>query len=409
MNSTQNKINEITKPALIIMAAGMGSRYGGLKQVDPVTPEGEILLDFSLYDAMMAGFEDVVFIIRREHREAFDNLLKDRAGKHLNIHYAYQELSDLPRGFEVPEGRTKPWGTCHAVMTCRNIVKGPFAVINADDYYGPSAFVQIYDFLSSVASSEVSSAKNHSDKDGLTSKGSGNNSRASEISHEVPQDDKISDFAMVGYMLPNTLSESGHVARGVCQISDSGYLNDIVERTKIMRRPDKCESSYGDSSVNSTGDSIKSSTEHSGVSFTENSGMSSTENSTCNSTDKSTTNSTDKSIIAYEDAETGKWIPLSADTIVSMNFWGFTQAFMQAMIDNFPTFLEKSLKDDPLKAEYFLPFIVDKMITDGSAKVKVLSSADRWYGMTYKEDKPMVTTALQSMKDKGLYPEKLWK
>lgn len=401
MNSTQNKINEITKPALIIMAAGMGSRYGGLKQVDPVTPEGEILLDFSLYDAMMAGFEDVVFIIRREHREAFDNLLKGRAGKHLNIHYAYQELSDLPRGFEVPEGRTKPWGTCHAVMACRNIVKGPFAVINADDYYGPSAFVQIYDFLSSVASSEVSSAKNHSDKDGLTSKGSGNSSRASEISHEVPQYDKISDFAMVGYMLPNTLSESGHVARGVCQISDDGYLHDIVERTKILRRTDGCMRTSGDSSMNSTGDSIKSSTEHSGVSFTENSGMS--------STDKSTTNSTDKSIIAYEDAETGKWIPLSADTIVSMNFWGFTQAFMQAMIDNFPTFLEKSLKDDPLKAEYFLPFVVDKMITDGSAKVKVLSSADRWYGMTYKEDKPMVTTALQSMKDKGLYPEKLWK
>ncbi len=369
MNSTQNKINEITKPALIIMAAGMGSRYGGLKQVDPVTPEGEILLDFSLYDAMMAGFEDVVFIIRREHREAFDNLLKGRAGKHLNIHYAYQELSDLPRGFEVPEGRTKPWGTCHAVMACRNIVKGPFAVINADDYYGPSAFVQIYDFLSSVASSEVSSAKNHSDTDGLTSKGSGNNSRASEISHEVPQGDKISDFAMVGYMLPNTLSESGHVARGVCQISDDGYLHDIVERTKILRRTDGCMRTSGDSSMNSTGDSI----------------------------------------IAYEDAETGNWVPLSADTIVSMNFWGFTQAFMQAMIDNFPAFLEKSLKADPLKAEYFLPFIVDKMITDGSAKVKVLSSKDRWYGMTYKEDKPMVTAALQSMKDKGLYPEKLWK
>lgn len=355
MNSTQNKINEITKPALIIMAAGMGSRYGGLKQVDPVTPEGEILLDFSLYDAMMAGFEDVVFIIRREHREAFDNLLKGRAGKHLNIHYAYQELSDLPRGFEVPEGRTKPWGTCHAIMACRNIVKGPFAVINADDYYGPNAFVQIYDFLSSGVKSLG---------DALSSAAS-----ASGDSCNPQANNKISDFAMVGYMLPNTLSESGHVARGVCQISDNGYLNDIVERTKIMRRPDKCESSYGDSSVNSTGDSI----------------------------------------IAYEDAETGNWIPLSADTIVSMNFWGFTQAFMQTMIDNFPAFLEKSLKADPLKAEYFLPFVVDKMITDGSAKVKVLSSADRWYGMTYKEDKPMVTTALQSMKDKGLYPEKLWK
>ncbi len=372
MNSTQSKINEITKPSLIIMAAGMGSRYGGLKQVDPVTPEGEILLDFSLYDAMMAGFEDVVFIIRKEHREVFDNLLKDRASKHLSIHYAYQELSDLPEGFEVPDGRTKPWGTCHAVMACRDIVKGPFAVINADDYYGPSAFMQIYDFLSS----EVSSAENHSDNDGLTSKGSDNNSRTSETSNEIPRDNKISDFAMVGYMLPNTLSESGHVARGVCQISDSGYLSDIVERTKIMRRPI-------DSNPNSDSDSESVDTKDS-VSHRD-------------------------SEIAYEDSETGDWIPLSEDTIVSMNFWGFTQSFMQAMIDNFPAFLEESLKSDPLKAEYFLPLIVDKMIVAGSARVRVLPSKDRWYGMTYKEDKPLVTAALQSMKDKGLYPDKLWK
>lgn len=388
MNSTHSKINEITKPALIIMAAGMGSRYGGLKQVDPVTPEGEILLDFSLYDAMMAGFEDIVFIIRKEHREAFDNLLKDRAGKHLNIHYAYQELSDLPCGFEVPEGRTKPWGTCHAVMACRHIVKGSFAVINADDYYGPSAFVQIYDFLSSgvkslgdAFSSATSDASSSAPSDALSSATSGTS--GDSCNHQA--NNKISDFAMVGYMLPNTLSESGHVARGVCQISDDGYLHDIVERTKIMRRPDGCMRTSGGSSMDSA------------------------KNSTCNSTDKSNASSTDHSTIAYEDAETGDWIHLSTDTIVSMNFWGFTQAFMQAMIDNFPTFLEKSLKDDPLKTEYFLPFVVDKMITDGSAKVKVLSSEDRWYGMTYKEDKPMVTTALQSMKDKGLYPEKLWK
>ena len=374
MNSTQSKINEITKPALIIMAAGMGSRYGGLKQVDPVTPEGEILLDFSLYDAMMAGFEDVVFIIRKEHREAFDNLLKDRASKHLSIHYAYQELSDLPKGFEVPDGRTKPWGTCHAVMACRDIVKGPFAVINADDYYGPSAFMQIYDFLSS----EVSSAENHSDNDGLTSKGSDNNSRTSETSNEIPRDNKISDFAMVGYMLPNTLSESGHVARGVCQISDSGYLSDIVERTKIMRRPIDSDPN-SESISNSDSVDTKDSVSHRG------------------------------SEIAYEDSETGDWITLSEDTIVSMNFWGFTQSFMQAMIDNFPAFLEESLKSDPLKAEYFLPFIVDKMIVAGSARVKVLPSKDRWYGMTDKEDKPLVTAALQSMKDKGLYPDKLWK
>ena len=355
MYSTKNNNNEITKPALIIMAAGMGSRYGGLKQVDPVTPEGEILLDFSLYDAMMAGFEDVVFIIRKEHREAFDNLLKDRAGKHLSIHYAYQELSDLPEGFDVPENRTKPWGTCHAVMACRHIVKGPFAVINADDYYGPSAFIQIYDFLSTV--------DNSSDEEISLS------ACEADDTCKLHSNNKTSDFAMVGYMLPNTLSESGHVARGVCQIDDSGYLSDIVERTKIMRRPGGNESPAA-----------------------------------C-----STESSVENSIIAYEDDKTDDWIPLSEDTIVSMNFWGFTQSFMQAMIDNFPAFLEKSLKTDPLKAEYFLPLIVDKMIVSGSARVKVLPSKDRWYGMTYKEDKPLVTAALQSMKDKGLYPDKLWK
>ena len=360
MYSTKNKNNEITKPALIIMAAGMGSRYGGLKQVDPVTPEGEILLDFSLYDAMMAGFEDVVFIIRKEHREAFDNLLKDRAGKHLSIHYAYQELSDLPEGFDVPEGRTKPWGTCHAVMACRHIVKGPFAVINADDYYGPSAFIQIYDFLSTV--------DNSSDEEISLS------ACEADDTCKLHSNNKTSGFAMVGYMLPNTLSESGHVARGVCQIDDSGYLSDIVERTKIMRRPIDSNSDSGSDSVGT-----KDLVSHRG------------------------------SEIAYEDGETGDWIPLPEDTIVSMNFWGFTQSFMQAMIDNFPAFLEKSLKTDPLKAEYFLPLIVDKMIVSGSARVKVLPSKDRWYGMTYKEDKPLVTAALQSMKDKGLYPDKLWK
>lgn len=362
MYSTKNENNEITKPALIIMAAGMGSRYGGLKQVDPVTPEGEILLDFSLYDAMMAGFEDVVFIIRKEHREAFDNLLKDRAGKHLSIHYAYQELSDLPEGFDVPEGRTKPWGTCHAVMACRHIVKGPFAVINADDYYGPSAFIQIYDFLSTV--------DNSSDEEISLS------ACEADDTCKLHSNNKTSGFAMVGYMLPNTLSESGHVARGVCQIDDSGYLSDIVERTKIMRRPidSNSDSDSGSDSVG-TKDLV----------------------------------SQRGSEIAYEDGETGDWIPLPEDTIVSMNFWGFTQSFMQAMIDNFPAFLEKSLKTDPLKAEYFLPLIVDKMIVSGSARVKVLPSKDRWYGMTYKEDKPLVTAALQSMKDKGLYPDKLWK
>lgn len=309
----------IEKPALVVMAAGMGSRYGGLKQMDPVTPQGEILLDFSLYDAMMAGFDDVVFIIRKEHRAAFEDLLKNRAGKHLNIHYAYQELDDIPSGCKVPDGRTKPWGTCHAVMSARNIIRGSFAVINADDYYGPSAFLQIHEFLTSLPKSE-----------------------------SIPE-----SFAMVGYRLPNTLSESGHVARGVCRIDKDGFLTDIVERTKIQR-------------------------------------ISSGE-------------------IAYEDEDSSQWTPLSEDTLVSMNFWGFTQGFMKEMIKGFPAFLENAQNENPLKAEYFLPYVVDKMITNGDAKVKILPSQDKWYGMTYHEDKASVTAALQSMKDKGLYPEVLWR
>lgn len=312
----------ITKPTLIIMAAGMGSRYGGLKQMDPVTPQGEILLDFSLYDAMMAGFEDVVFIIREEHQEAFNELLKDRASRYINIHFAYQKLDDLPEGFSVPEGRTKPWGTCQAVMAARDLVKGPFAVINADDYYGPGAFVQIYDFLSHEMSS--------------------------------PEQNTLpTSFAMVGYRLPNTLSESGHVARGVCQIDEQSYLTDIVERTKIWRL--------------------------------------------------------DSGKIVYEDENTKDQVELPEETLVSMNFWGYTQEFMKAMIEGFPVFLETAIIENPLKAEYFLPFVVDKMISEKKAKVKVLPSQDKWYGMTYQEDKVCVSDALQSMKDKGIYPDKLWK
>ncbi|XVG95997.1 NDP-sugar synthase [Eubacteriales bacterium KG127] len=312
----------ITKATLIIMAAGMGSRYGGLKQMDPVTPQGEILLDFSLYDAMMAGFKDVVFIIREEHQEAFNNLLQDRAAKYINMHFAYQKLDDLPKGFSVPEGRTKPWGTCQAVMAARDLVKGPFAVINADDYYGPGAFAQIYDFLSQE--------KSPSDQNTLPA-----------------------TFAMVGYPLKNTLSESGHVARGVCQVDEESYLTDIVERTKIWRL--------------------------------------------------------DSGEIIYEDENTGEQVELSEESFVSMNFWGYTQEFMTAMIEGFPVFLENALNENPLKAEYFLPSVVDKMISDRTAKVKILPSHDKWYGMTYQEDKALVSNAIQSMKDKGLYPDKLWK
>ena len=305
------------KPSLIIMAAGMGSRYGGLKQIDPISKEGEIILDFSLYDAMLAGFEDVIFIIKKENEEDFRALIDERAGKHMNVHYAFQQLEDLPVGYSVPEGRVKPWGTCHAVMAARPFIDGPFAVINADDYYGPGAFQQMYDFL---------------------------------LNSNDTEDGKY-NFSMVGYMLEKTLTENGHVARGVCQVTHNGYLEDIVERTKIMRRDGK-------------------------IQFTE---------------------------------DDVNWNNLQEGTMVSMNFWGFTKAMMKEMEDGFPSFLDWAMKENPMKGEYFLPGVVDRLLKADQAQVKVLKSTDKWYGVTYKEDKEMVVSAIQSMKDKGLYPEKLWK
>ena len=265
---------------------------------------------------MMAGFEDVVFIIKKENEEDFRALIDDRAGKHLNVHYAFQELDDIPEGFTVPVDRVKPWGTCHAVMSARKIVEGPFAVINADDYYGPGAFQIMYEFLANA------------------------------------EDKAKYDYAMVGYLLEKTLTENGHVARGVCEVSDDDKLVDIVERTKIIRR----------------GSSIE---------FTE------------------------------DDGQT--WNSLTEGTIVSMNFWGFTYSMMEEMEKRFPAFLENAMKENPLKGEYFLPGVVDQLLKEGKAEVRVLKSTDKWYGVTYKEDKQGVVDALQAMKDKGLYPDVLWK
>lgn len=300
------------EPVLVVMAAGMGSRYGGLKQIDPVTDKGEIILDFSLYDAYMAGFKKVVFVIKEENIDDFKALVDNKAGKYMDVSYAFQKLDDLPDGYEVPEGRVKPWGTGHAIMTARNYVDGPFAVINADDYYGPGAFQSIYDFLS-----------------GVTEKG---------------------QFTMVSYLLKNTITENGHVARGVCSVDENGYLADIVERTKIMRVDSK---------------------------------------------------------IAYTEDEKN-WIELSDNTPVSMNFWGYTGEMMDELVNRFAGFLDEALKTNPEKAEYFIPKVTDELIKEGKATCKVLTSKDRWYGVTYKEDKQIVMDALQSLKDKGLYPEVLW-
>lgn len=304
------------EPTLIIMAAGMGSRYGGLKQIDPISDTGEIILDFSLYDAMMAGFKRAIFVIKEEMEADFRNLIDERAGKYLEVQYAFQKLDDLPKGYEVPEGRQKPWGTAHAVLSCRHLIDGPFAVINADDYYGASGFQTIYDYL---------------------------------ISHE---DGEKYAYCMVGFQLENTITENGHVARGVCEIGPDGNLTQVTERTKIMRRDGE---------------------------------------------------------IAFSEDDGKTWTALKEDTVVSMNFWGFTKSMMQEMEAGFPSFLDWALEENPLKGEYFLPGVADRLVKENRAEVKVLKSRDKWYGVTYREDREGVVAALQSMKDKGLYPEKLWK
>ena len=309
-------MNRNEKPTLIIMAAGMGSRYGGLKQVDRITDTGEIILDFSLYDAMMAGFERVVFVIKEEHRELFRELVDERAGRYMQVEYAYQKLDDIPEGFEIPEVREKPWGTGHAVLACRHLINGPFAVINADDYYGAGGFSDIYEYLT------------------------GN------------RDGEKYSYCMVGYKLENTVTENGHVARGVCDIDENGYLKQVTERTKIMRKEQ-------------------------GISYTEDDGRT--------------------------------WVKLPDDTVVSMNFWGFSHSMMEELEKGMPEFLDTALKNNPIKGEYYLPAAADRLIREGKATVKVLTSHDKWYGVTYKQDREDVKNALESMKDKGFYPEKLWK
>ncbi len=302
------------EPVLIVMAAGMGSRYGGLKQMDPVGSCGELIIDFSLYDAVMAGFKKVIFIIKKEMEEDFRALIDDRSGRFIEVEYAFQDLNDLPPGYSVPEGRVKPWGTSHAVLSCRDIVDGPFAVINADDYYGAGSFNSMYDFLANAADGEKYC------------------------------------FSMVGYLLENTLTENGHVARGVCETTEDGYLKRINERTKIMRRNGE-------------------------IQFTE---------------------------------DEQNWESIPEGTTVSMNFWGFTPSMMREIEERFPDFLERSLIDNPLKGEFLLPLTVDMLLKEEKANVKILPCKDRWFGVTYKEDRESVVNALQSMKDKGLYPENLW-
>ncbi len=302
------------KPVLVIMAAGMGSRYGGLKQIVPVDDFGHIIIDFSIFDAKRAGFEKVVFIIKKENEADFMAAIGNRISKQIEVAYAYQDLHDLPAGFEVPEGRVKPWGTSQAIMACDGIVDGPFAVINADDYYGAHAFQTIYDYL-----------MEHGENDG--------------------------ECAMVGYVLKNTLTDNGHVARGVCVTDEQRHLVEIAERTRIIKT---------------------------------------------------------KTGAAYSEDDGRTWVEIAPQSTVSMNLWGFSAGIIGQLKEGFAPFLAENLPKNPMKCEYLLPSKVGELLKEGKLTVNVLQSLDKWYGVTYKEDKPEVVKAIQALKDSGLYPQRLW-
>ncbi|MBQ2661058.1 MAG: nucleotidyltransferase [Clostridia bacterium] len=302
------------KPVLVIMAAGMGSRYGGLKQIDPMDEWGNPIIDFSIFDAKRAGFEEVVFIIKHEIEEEFKKAIGEHISKYMKVSYAFQQLEMLPEGFTVPEGRTKPWGTTHAIYCAKDVVGDrPFAVINADDYYGPEAFRVLYDFLTT--------------------------------------NDDPNCHTLVGYLVENTLTEHGSVSRGVCTVDDNGNLTNIVERLKIFKRPDKIE-------------------------FTE------------------------------DDGET--FTQIEEGTYVSMNCWGFKPSLFEGLGEVLKRDLPEGIKNNPMKFEAVLPGAVQSLMAGGKASVKVLSTTDRWFGITYKEDKPMVVQSIKDLKAKGVYTEKLW-
>ena len=305
----------MNKPVLVVMAAGMGSRYGGMKQIDPVGPNNQLIIDYSIFDARRAGFETVIFIIKHEIEDAFKEAIGNRLSKIMDVQYAFQQLENLPAGFTVPEGRTKPWGTSHAVLSAEDLIDGPFAVINADDYYGPEAFQVMYDYLAA---------------------------------HE---DGAKYDYCMVGYLLKNTVTENGSVARGVCVPNADNTLASVTERTRIEKMAD-------------------------GIKFTEDDGAS--------------------------------WTTLPDDTVVSMNLWGFGKSFIKETKDRFAAYLTENLHKNPLKCEYFLPLVVSQLIAEDKANVEILKSHDKWYGVTYKEDKPVVVAAIAEKTAEGLYPENLW-
>lgn len=302
------------KATLVVMAAGMGSRYGGLKQIDPVGPCGELIIDYSIYDALKAGFGKVVFIIKEDTKESFYNTIGKRIERIIDTAYVYQKLEDMPKGYNPPAERTKPWGTAHAVLSCREEVNTAFAVINADDYYGATSFKLIHDYLVNVN-----------------------------------EDAEFYQYSMVGFKVENTLTDHGHVARGICSVDNEHHLKTIDERTKIQK----------------FGNDIKYTTDDT------------------------------------------NWIDIPKGTTVSMNTWGFTPSIFEEIDNRFIRFLEDH-KDNLLKAEFFLPSVVDCLIEEKKAQVKVITSNEQWYGVTYKEDKDRVKKAIQELVNRGIYPENLW-
>ena len=303
------------KPVLVVMAAGMGSRYGGLKQIDPVGSQGEAILDYSLFDAHEAGFETAVIIIKHAIEKDFMETVGARLKNcPMEIRYAFQEMDKIPPAYSIPEGREKPFGTSHAILCAKAEIDGaPFAVINADDYYGKDAFKVIYDYLANA------------------------------------REGGVLDCCMVGYLLKNTVTEHGSVARGVCTADDKGYLTNIVERLQIEKYEGGIRFIEGDTATD-----------------------------------------------------------LHEDTVVSMNMWGFTPGFLEMLEELIPAFFETMIPQNPLKGEFLLPRSVDELLKAGRLTVKMLTSSDRWYGVTYAADKPVVVAALAKLREEGKYPDGLW-
>ena len=296
---------------LVILAAGMGSRYGGLKQIDPITAEGEFIIDFSVYDAALAGFDKVVFVIKRENLELFRETIGKRFENKIKVEYAFQELTDIPSEFSVPEGRVKPWGTAHALLAARDVVDDAFMVINSDDFYGRSAYRMLFEHFARLGANQKYK------------------------------------YAMVGYILENTLTENGTVSRGICSVDENSALTSVEERGEIRKEGD---------------------------------------------------------VAAYKGENGTEYMPLRS--VASMNCWGFTPDIFDKLSEGFARFLSETHADE-LKCEYYLPFAVCDMLKSGECEVKVYSSEDSWYGVTYKEDKPFVVESIASLKENGVYPAKL--